>query len=207
MMHGLRRLANTADEKPNITWPLIKRVFGYARPYRFKLITMLVLILAGSGLSLLTPLIFREMIDKTIPAGDINRLILLAVCLLLVPGAHSLLNVIQRRMSATVGEGVIFDLRMLLYSGLQRMSLRFFTNTKVGELMSRLNNDVVGAQNAVSNTLISIVSNFIQAAAILGVMFALEWRLTLVSMVVLPLFILAIRKLEQPAAGYCPQAA
>ena len=101
-----------------ITWPLIKRVFGYARPYRFKLITMLVLILAGSGLSLLTPLIFREMIDKTIPAGDINRLILLAVCLLLVPGAHSLLNVIQRRMSATVGEGVIFDLRMLLYSGL-----------------------------------------------------------------------------------------
>lgn len=196
MMHGLRRLANTADEKPDLTWPLIKRVFGFAKPYRLKLVLILLLILASSGLSLLTPLIFREMIDHAIPDGNVKKLVWLAVGLLFLPATMGLLNVIQRRLNSVVGEGVIYDLRLALYSGLQRMSLRFFTNTKVGELMSRLNNDVVGAQNAVSNTLVSIISNFIQAAALLGIMFALEWRLTLVSMVVLPLFVLAIRKLS-----------
>jgi len=94
-----------------------------------------------------------------------------------------------------VGEGVIYDLRVTLYAHLQRMSLRFFTNTKIGELMSRLNNDVVGAQNAISNTIVNIITNIIQSIAVLLVMLALEWRLTLVSVVVLPLFILAARRL------------
>jgi ATP-binding cassette, subfamily B, bacterial len=88
-----------------------------------------------------------------------------------------------------VGEGVIYDLRSSLFARLQRMSLRFFTNTKVGELMSRLNNDVVGAQNAISNTIVGIVTNIIEAIAILAVMLTLEWRLTLVSVLILPLFI------------------
>jgi ATP-binding cassette subfamily B protein len=147
-------------------------------------------------LSLITPLIVRELIDKTIPAHNLKRLVLLAVALLLVPGVTGVLNVIQRRLSSAVGEGVIYDLRMALYSGLQRMSLRFFTNTKVGELMSRLNNDVVGAQNAISRTLVDMFTNLFQAAATLVVMFSLEWRLTLISVVVLPFFILAVRKLS-----------
>ena len=102
---------------------------------------------------------------------------------------------IQRRLNATVGEGVIYDLRVALFSRLQRMSLRFFTNTKVGELMCRLNNDVVGAQNAISNTIVGIVTNIIQAVAILAVMLTLEWRLTIVSVLILPLFILVARRL------------
>lgn len=195
-MHGLRRLANTADEKPEITWPLIKRVLGYAKPYQFKLVLILLLILGSSGLSLLTPLIFREMIDRAIPDGDIRKLVLLAVALLFLPALLGILHVLQRRLNAVVGEGVIYDLRLALYSGLQRMSLRFFTNTKVGELMSRLNNDVVGAQNAVTNTAVSIISHFFQAVALLAIMFALEWRLTLISILVIPLFVLAIRKLS-----------
>jgi ATP-binding cassette subfamily B protein len=106
-----------------------------------------------------------------------------------------LISVWQRRFNALVGEGVIYDLRVSLYSQLQRMSLRFFTNTKVGELMSRLNNDVVGAQNAISNTIVGIITNIIQAVAVLVVMFSLEWRLTLISVAILPLFILTARRM------------
>jgi ATP-binding cassette subfamily B protein len=98
-------------------------------------------------------------------------------------------------LNATVGEGVIYDLRSTLFARLQRMSLRFFTNTKVGELMSRLNNDVVGAQNAISNTIVNIVTNLIEAIALLAVMLTLEWRLTLVSIIILPLFIIAAQRL------------
>jgi ATP-binding cassette subfamily B protein len=94
-----------------------------------------------------------------------------------------------------VGEGVIYDLRVALYSHLQEMSLSFFTNTKIGELMSRLNNDVVGAQNAISNTIVSIITDIIQASAVLAVMLGLEWRLTLISVAILPLFIFTARRL------------
>jgi ATP-binding cassette subfamily B protein len=98
-------------------------------------------------------------------------------------------------LNSTVGEGVIYDLRSSLFARLQRMSLRFFTNTKTGELMSRLNNDVVGAQNAISNTIVNIVTNLIEAIALLAVMLTLEWRLTVVSVLILPLFIIAAQRL------------
>jgi ATP-binding cassette subfamily B protein len=195
-MHGLRRLAATDDVKPVLTWSLIRRVLGYARPYKFRLIGILLVITATSGLHLLNPLIFREMIDRTIPAGNLQRLVLLAVALLMVALSNGVLNVINRRLSSSVGEGVIYDQRVALYTHLQRMSLRFYTNTRVGELMSRLNNDVIGAQNAVSNTLVSIVSNIVQVVAVLAVMLALEWRLTLISLAIAPFFILIIRKLS-----------
>jgi ATP-binding cassette subfamily B protein len=107
----------------------------------------------------------------------------------------SLINIINRRLSVRVGEGVIFDLRVALYSHLQRMSLHFFTNTRVGELMSRLNNDVVGAQSAISNTAVSIITNTVQAVAVLVVMISMNWRLTLISIMIMPLFILAARLL------------
>jgi ATP-binding cassette subfamily B protein len=156
---------------------------------------MLVTILLTTGLSLLTPLIFRHMIDVVLPAKDVNRLIWLAIALLLIPVTEGAINVFQRRLNATVGEGVIYDLRSSLFSRLQRMSLRFFTNTKVGELMSRLNNDVVGAQNAISNTIVGIVTNLIEAIALLAIMLTLEWRLTLVSVVIMPLLVIAARRL------------
>jgi ATP-binding cassette subfamily B protein len=192
---GLRSRANAPDEIPRVTWALLKRVAGYGKPYRFHIAGMLTLILINTGLTLLTPLLFRDMIDNAIPAKNLTRLLFLALGLLLVPALNGAMNVAQRRLNAQVGEGVIFDLRLALYAGLQRMSLRFFTNTKVGELMSRLNNDVVGAQNAISNTLTGIITNFIQAAAVLAVMLTLEWRLTMISVIILPLFIFAARKL------------
>ena len=183
------------DEKPKVTRELLLRVLTYARGYWWHIAGMLVTILLTTGLSLLTPLIFRNMIDVVLPAKDLNRLIMLAVALLLIPAVEGGINVIQRRLNATVGEGVIYDLRSALFSRLQRMSLRFFTNTKVGELMSRLNNDVVGAQNAISNTIVSIVTNIIEAIALLAIMLTLEWRLTIVSVLILPLIIIAARRL------------
>jgi ATP-binding cassette subfamily B protein len=192
---GLKGMVNAPDEKPKITRSLLKRVLQYAAPYRWLMMGMLLLILAGTGLGLLSPLIMRDLIDHTIPSKDIHRLILLALAMLGIPILNGAINVIQRRFNARVGEGVICDLRLALYSGLQRMSLRFFTNTKVGELMSRLNNDVVGAQNAISSTIVGIITQFIQAAAVLAVMLTLEWRLTLISVVIMPLFILAARSL------------
>ncbi len=192
---GWFQYVRSGDEKPKVTRELLLRVLSYARGYWWHIGGMLVTILLTTGLSLLTPLIFRNMIDVVIPARDTQRLILLAVALLLIPAATGVINVFQRRLNATVGEGVIYDLRSTLFARLQRMSLRFFTNTKVGELMSRLNNDVVGAQNAISNTIVSIVTNLIEAIALIAVMLTLEWRLTLVSVLILPLFILAARKL------------
>lgn len=168
---------------------------GYARPYLKWIVVMIIVTLAVTGLSLLTPLILRDLIDVTIPAADLGRLGWLIGALILVPIATSALNVVQRWLNAKVGEGVVYDLRVALFGHLQRMSLAFFTNTKVGELMSRLNNDVVGAQNAISNTFVSIFSSLVQTTVLLSVMMVLEWRLTLVAVVVLPFFLVAGRKL------------
>ncbi len=197
MWHGGGWFAymRSGDEKPKVTRDLLVRVLSYARGYWWHIGGMLITILMTTGLSLLTPLIFRRMIDVVIPTKNMNGLLLLSLALLLIPAVTGVINVLQRRLNATVGEGVIYDLRSSLFARLQRMSLRFFTNTKVGELMSRLNNDVVGAQNAISNTLVGIVTNVIETIALLVVMIALEWRLTLVSVLILPLFILAARRI------------
>jgi ATP-binding cassette subfamily B protein len=185
----------SGDQKPQVTRQLLARVLAYARPYTVQIIGMLVAILMTTGLSLLSPLIFRTMIDKVLPAKDIRQLIMLALALLLIPVISGLISVLQRRWNSAVGEGVIYDLRVALFARLQRMSLRFFTNTKVGELMSRLNNDVVGAQNAISNTIVGIITNIVETIAILAVMLTLNWRLTILSVLILPLFIIAAQRL------------
>ena len=192
---GWFRYMRGTDEKPRITWGLMRRVFNYATPYRGRLVLILLFILATTGLSLIVPLILRSLIDQVIPNKDVNGLLLLALCLLLIPAVSGAIGVTQRRFSAQVGEGVIYDLRVALYSRLQRMSLRFFTNTKVGELMSRLNNDVVGAQNAITNTIVGLITNIIQAVAVISVMLSFDWRLTILAVLILPLFILAARRL------------
>jgi ATP-binding cassette subfamily B protein len=183
------------QEKPKVTWALLRRVLGYGQPYRAHIAGMLIMILASTGLGLVTPMILRSLIDRTIPQGNVKQLVLLALGLLLIPALNGVISVVQRRLNSRVGEGVIYDLRVALFARLQRMSLRFFTNTKVGELMSRLNNDVVGAQNAISSTIVGILTNIVQAVAVLAVMLGLEWRLTIISVLVLPLFILAAQRM------------
>ncbi|AHB14191.1 ABC transporter ATP-binding protein [Dehalococcoides mccartyi] len=186
---------NSPDEKPKITRGLLKRVWSYARPYRWLVLWMLVLTLATTGLGLLTPLILRDLIDVTLPDKDLTRLGWLIAALLTIPLLTSFLNVVLRRYNSRVGEGVISDLRLAMFSHLQRMSLSFFTHTKSGELMSRLNNDVIGAQTAISNTFVSIVTSLIQAIVVFSVMITLEWRLALISVAILPLFFWAAQHL------------
>jgi len=189
--------SDAPEKRPKVTWWLLKRVLGYARPYYKAIIWMLILTIAVAGLSLITPLILRDLIDRTLPDQDLQRLLFSGIALLLIPLVLGALNVVQRYINARVGEGVVFNLRTALFSHMQRMSLGFFTNTKVGELMSRLNNDVIGAQNAISTTFVNIVTNFIQAIAILSVMFALEWRIAALSIAVFPLFLLIARNVTK----------
>ena len=190
-----RSYIHATDEKPHLSWDLVKRVLTYAKPYRRQIIGSLLAILIYTGLLLLSPLILKYLIDQAIPEKDVHGLILASLGLLLVPIVSGVFQVITRRLTSQVGEGVIFDLRVALYDHLQRMSLRFFTHTQLGELISRLNNDVVGAQTAISQTLVTLVTNLIDVIATLVVMLTLEWRLTLMGIIILPLFIIAARRL------------
>ena len=189
-MHGLEAAA-----KPNMTRDLLLRVLAYAKPYRLQIVGMLCTIFLTTTLGLLNPLIFREIIDGALAAKDLDKLHLLALALVLIPILSGGIRIIQRKLNAAIGEGVIYDLRVALYHHLQQMSLRFFTNTKTGELMSRLNNDVVGAQNAISNTIVDIITNVFTVVATLAVMLTLEWRLTILGVLVLPFFVIIARRL------------
>lgn len=189
-MHGFE-----AKTKPTVTRRLLLRVLHYARPYRRQIVGMLATILLTTGLGLINPLIFRQIIDVALPERDIGRLNLLAFGMVLIPLISGVLNIVQSKLNVAIGEGVIYDLRVALYHHLQQMSLRFFTNTKTGELMSRLNNDVVGAQNAISVTFVSIITDVAFVIATLTMMLYLEWRLTIIGLLVLPFFILIARRL------------
>jgi len=188
-------------DKPQITRSLVKRVWTFAQPYRWSILGLLATILAISSITLISPLLYRDLIDNAIPNGDFLRLNWLALGMIAVPLVNGVIGVLQRRFNSSIGEGVIYDLRRALYRHMQRMSLRFFTQTRTGELMSRLNNDVVGAQRAISNTLVSILSNIVSLAATLAIMLALEWRLTLLGLAILPFFILPARRIGRVLRG------
>jgi ATP-binding cassette subfamily B protein len=183
--------------KPAVDRHLLWRVWEFAKPYRFRVVALIVTIIAITGLSLIPPILLRELIDKALPDKDMAQLNRLALALVAVPLASGLIGVFQRRLSAMVGEGVIFDLRRALYDHMLRMSLRFFTMTRTGELMSRLNNDVVGAQSAVTGTMINIVSNLVTLISVLAIMIVMEWRLTLLGLAIMPLFVLPARRVAR----------
>jgi ATP-binding cassette, subfamily B, bacterial len=143
------------------------------------------------------PLLIRFLVDEAIPKEDVSQLTLLGIGMILVPLISALVGVAQRWWSSTVGEGIIFDLRRELYTHLQRMSLRFFTATKTGELMNRLHSDVVGAQSAITGTFVTILSNLVSVAFILVVMIQAEWRLTLLAVAALPLFVIPARRVAK----------
>ncbi|MBI2906035.1 MAG: ABC transporter ATP-binding protein [Chloroflexi bacterium] len=185
------------DEKqdnPRINRALILRVARYGWPYRYSLLLMLATILVAALFSLVPPLLYRTLIDEALPNRDFGQLNLLAVGMIGIPLLGGLVAVLQRYLSASIGEGVICDLRKALFEHMQMMSLRFFTQTRTGELMSRLNSDVVGAQQALTSTLVNTVSNAVTLVLTLVVMLSLEWRLTLASIAILPLFILPVRR-------------
>jgi ATP-binding cassette, subfamily B, bacterial len=180
--------------RPQLSRQLLSRVLGYARPYWRSLALMLAAIGVTALLGLIPPLLYRDLIDNVLPNKDIARLNWLALGMIGIPVVIGLIGVGQRYLSARVGEGIISDLRQGMYNHLQCMSLRFFTRTKSGEIVSRFNNDVVGAQSAVTSTLPDILTNSITLISTLVVMITIEWRLALLSVVVLPLFLLPARR-------------
>ena len=155
---------------------------------------VLLTIVVVTGLSLVPPLLMRSLIDGAIPAKDVGWVTWLGLAMVAVPLISGGIGVLQRWASAVIGEGIIFDLRRQLFEHLQRMSLGFYTSTRTGELMSRLNNDVVGAQQAVTGTFVTLVSNLVAVLAVLVVMLRLQWQLTLLAVAILPLFIIASRR-------------
>lgn len=179
---------------PEVDRALLMRVLRYARPYRGHLIVVLVTIVVITLLSLLPPLLMRTLIDDAIPNEDLRLVTWLGVAMVAVPLVNGIVGIIQRRATASMGEGIIYDLRRQLFDHLQSMSLGFFTNTRTGELMSRLNSDVVGAQQAVSSTFVTLVSNIFAVIATLAIMLRLEWRLTLLALSIVPLFLIASRQ-------------
>ncbi|MBP1632531.1 MAG: transporter related protein, partial [Acidobacteria bacterium] len=178
----------------NLDRRLLRRVLGYARPNRGLLGLVVATVVLSSLVGLAPPLLMRDLIDRAIPDGDLGRVTLLGLGMVAVPLVNGVIGVLQRWASARAGEGIIFDLRTAVFGHLQRMSLAFFTGARPGELMSRLNNDVVGAQQAITGTMISVFSNVFGAGATLVVMLRMEWRLTLAALAVLPLLILPSRR-------------
>ncbi len=182
------------QDRPQLSWVLLKRVWGYARPYQYKTAGLLVTIFIITGLSLIPPLLYRDLIDNALPHQDLTRLNWLALGMIGIPIINALIGMVQRYLSATIGEHLIADLRNALFNHLHSQGLRFFTHSKTGELMSRLNNDVVGAQSALTGTFITVITNIVTVVSTLTIMISLEWRLTVLSVIILPLFIIPTRR-------------
>ena len=183
--------------KAKVDRDLIRRVLGYSKPY-WRYITIVLLgIVSISLLELIPPLLFRRLIDVVIPEKDFRQLTILALGMIGIPLLSGLIGIGERYFSARAGEGIIFDLRQEMYDHLQKMSLRFFTHTRSGEIISRFNNDVVGAQNAITGTIPNIVTNLVTLISTLVVMITIDARLTLLSIAVLPLFLIPTRRVAR----------
>lgn len=186
------------QDRPQVDRALLRRVGSYAGRYKAKIVLILVTIVAISLISAVPPLLIRQLLDRAIPdaqaSGSLTEVTLLGLGMLAVPLVNGVIGVVQRWASASTGEGIIYDLRRQLFGHFQRMSLSFFTATRTGEVMSRLNTDVVGAQQAVTGTFITVVSNLVSVAVVLTIMLGIQWQLTLLAIAVLPLFIVASRR-------------
>lgn len=196
MSHDLWRLTRPHGDDKDVKLPkgLIKRVYLFARPYRFQIIALMSIIVLMSGLAVINPLIIKAIIDDALPNRDLGQLTALALAMVGLAIVMGLVAVLMRFLTSRIGEGLIYDLRVALFNHVQRLPVAFFTRTKTGALMSRLSSDVIGAQRAVTETTsgtLSVIADLIVTAV---VMFRLEWRLTLAALVVVPLFVIPTRK-------------
>ncbi len=172
---------------------LVARVFSYARPYRGLIAALLVTLVAESLLSVAQPLLFRRIVDKGIQLHDARLVTLTALMIAALAIADAGLGLVDRAFSSKIGEGLIFDLRTQVYDHVQEQSIAFFTRAQTGALISRLNNDVIGAQQAFTSTLSGVVGNIISGSIVLITMFILSWQITLVCLVLVPMFLFPAR--------------
>ncbi len=190
MMSGNRdAIANASIGRRTVV-----RVLSYARPYRWAISAFVFVIVIQALLGLIPALLFRQIIDSAIPQGNRGLLHVLAAIVIAAAVFSSAMSFFERLYSSRIGEGLIYDLRVKLFDHVSAMPIGFFTRTQTGALMSRLNNDVIGAQRAVTTTLGSVVSNVIVLITTLVAMFYLEWRLTFIGILVLPIFIIPAKR-------------
>lgn len=184
-----------AVEGARIEREAARRVWAFASPYRTQIIGFLVAVVAQALLGLVPPVLFGQIIDHVIPDQDKGRLGLFAGLIVGSAVAGAVMSLGERWWSARIGEGVIYDLRVALFEHVQRLPLAFFTRTQTGTLTNRLNNDVIGAQRALTATLGTVVSNVITLVTTLAAMIYYEWRLTALALVLTPLFVLPYRRI------------
>lgn len=176
---------------------LVKRIFHFARPYRARVLLLMAIILVVSGLGAATPLLIALILDRALPGGDLGLLTLLSLGIVGVAALSGILAVGMRYLTSSVGEGIIFDLRSGLFNHVQRQPIAFFTRTQTGSLMSRMNTDVIGAQRAITETTSGTLTVIADITVTAVAMFLLEPRLALVSLLVLPLFVLPAKRMSR----------
>jgi ATP-binding cassette subfamily B protein len=179
----------------------LRRVLSFARPHRRTILTFLVVTILDAGLVVLPPLLLQRIVDDGITPGNTELVIWLAVAIAVVAVVDSMLGLLGGYLSSRIGEGLIFDLRTQVFGHVQRQSLAFFTRTQTGALVSRLNNDVIGAQRAFTSTLSGTVANMISALVVGITMFALSWQVTLMCLLLFPLLLLTSRWVSNRLAG------
>ncbi|MEU9913902.1 ABC transporter ATP-binding protein [Streptomyces sp. NPDC051001] len=185
----------------------LRRIGAFARPHRTRIAQFVALGVATALLAVATPVLAGHVVDAIVTGDDEGTVVRLALLIALIAVAEAALGILGRRLSSTLGEGLILDLRTAVFDHVQRMPVAFFTRTRTGALVSRLNNDVIGAQRAFSNTLSGVVSNLVTLLLTLAVMLTLSWQITLLALVLLPVFVIPARRMGRRMARMQREAA
>ncbi|OBC06653.1 ABC transporter ATP-binding protein [Gordonia sp. 852002-50395_SCH5434458] len=185
----------------------LRRIMTFARPHRARIGVFLALSVCTAVLTVVTPILAGRVVNLISDGGSGGTIVGLAVLIALIAVAEAAAGIGTRWLSAHIGEGLILDLRRSVFDHVQKMPVAFFTRTRTGALVSRLNNDVIGAQRAFSDTLSGVVSNIVTLALTLGVMFAISWQITLLALVLLPVFVIPARRMARRMAALSHEAA
>lgn len=198
-MRSLTKDASVADRRLNRD--TARRVLAYARPYTGRIVAFLVIVVLGAVLVVATPLLLKRIVDEGVIPRRPDVVVQLALVVAALAVADTVLTVVQRLYSSRIGEGLIYDLRTEVFGHVQRQPIAFFTRAQTGALVSRVNNDVIGAQQAFTSVLGSVVSNAISLVLILVAMATLSWQLTLGSLLLVPLFLIPARIMGRRLSG------
>ncbi|GAA4809210.1 ABC transporter ATP-binding protein [Streptomyces ziwulingensis] len=203
----LHSVLNAEQDRRPFARATLRRIGAFARPHRRRIACFVLLGVATALLAVATPLLAGGVVEAIVSDGDERTVVRLALLIAAIAVAEAALGIVSRRLSSLLGEGLILDLRTAVFDHVQRMPVAFFTRTRTGALVSRLNNDVIGAQRAFSNTLSGVVSNLVTLVLTLAVMFTLSWQITLLALALLPVFVVPARRMGRRMARMQREAA
>ncbi|MDJ0466326.1 ABC transporter ATP-binding protein [Streptomyces sp. H27-C3] len=204
---SLHSAMNAQQDRRPFSRATLRRIASFARPHRRQLYQFLVLSVVTALLAVATPVLAGRVVDAIVRGKESGTVTRIALLIAVIAVAEAGLGLLTRRLSATLGEGLILDLRTAVFDHVQRMPVAFFTRTRTGALVSRLNNDVIGAQRAFSNTLSGVVSNLVTLLLTLAVMLSISWQITVLALVLLPVFVIPARRMGARMAKLQREAA